>query len=123
MGARPDRDEDLPVTLKHACEVIYGGAITPYTLLAEARRGNIKINKIGKRYFTTLREARELKDRCPAVPEDRASTSTPRENNGRFETGDPSFARVALRASVQQRKNDLRNTSVQNTRPRQARHP
>jgi hypothetical protein len=117
-----DRD-DLPVTLKVACEVVYENAITPYTLLAEARRGNIKINKVGKKWFTTLREAKELKDRCPGVQEAPASISTPRASNGQSETVDPSFARAALRTSVQQRKSALRNTSVQNTHRRQHQRP
>lgn len=115
------RDEDLPVTLKEACAVVYNDAIKPATLLAEARRGRIKIHKIGKRYFTTIREAKELKDRCPAVPEARAFTSIHSASNGQSETERISIAQAALKASLQRPKKNSPNTSEQNIHRRQAR--
>jgi hypothetical protein len=118
MGREMERD-DLPVTLQEACDRVYSGAITPYTLIAEARRGNIKIHKIGKRYFTTLREAKELMERCPAVQEAPASISIRREGNGPSETERVSIARAALKASLQKPKKNLPNTSDQNTPRRQ----
>ena len=52
--------DDDPVTLSQACQEVFHGCITPHTLRAEARRGNLRIFRIGKRDFVTLREVREL---------------------------------------------------------------
>lgn len=117
---RPEREDD-PVTLKEACQIVYRDKVTPATLIAEARRGRLRINKVGKRYFTTLREVRELKDRCPAVQEAPAFTSTLSANNGPSEMERISIARAALRASLQKPKKNSPNTSDQNIHRRQSR--
>ena len=43
-------DETL-LTLKDACEIYFGGKITPATLKAEHDRGNLALSKIGRSYF------------------------------------------------------------------------
>ena len=61
-------NDDDPVTLDVASDVVFGGAVSPLTLKAEGDRGRLEIAKIGKRWFTTLRSARELFAKCRAVP-------------------------------------------------------
>lgn len=118
----PTNDDD-PVTLQEACDIVFRGRITPATLRAEAGRGKITIAKIGKRYFTTLREARELFDRCHAEPEARTSTSTRAADSGSSETDNASSARAAANATVEMLKGLSKPTSGGSTgRNRQLRH-
>lgn len=56
--------EDVPMTLEEACRVIFKDAITPATLKAEARRGNLVLHKIGRAYFVTLLELSAMWGKC-----------------------------------------------------------
>lgn len=52
-------DKDAPITLEKACEY-FNNVITPWSLKAEAQRGRLRIFKVGRRQFTTLRDVQEL---------------------------------------------------------------
>lgn len=56
--------EDMPMTLKEACTVVFKDAITPATLKAEAARGNLVISKIGRAYFVTWRDLNAMWEKC-----------------------------------------------------------
>lgn len=70
--SRETLDPDKPITLEEACKIEFRDTITPHSLRAEASRGRLRIFKVGRRQFTTLRDVREL---CRAEPS-RTSTST-----------------------------------------------
>jgi hypothetical protein len=56
--------EDMPMTLKEACRVVFKDAISPATLKAEGSRGNLVIHKIGRAHFVTWRELRAMWENC-----------------------------------------------------------
>lgn len=56
--------EDVPITLKDACRDIFKDAISVATLKAEHRRGNLVIFKIGRAYFTSLKELNAMLEKC-----------------------------------------------------------
>ncbi len=41
-------EQDLPITLKDACEVVFKGAISVVSLKAEHSRGNLEITKLAE---------------------------------------------------------------------------
>ena len=57
-------EEDLPITLKDASEVVFKGAISVASLKAEHSRGNLEITKIGKTYFTSRKHLAEMLAKC-----------------------------------------------------------
>lgn len=115
--------DDDPVTLKEACQIVFRNRIKPATLRAEASRGRLTISRIGKRDFTTLREARELFDRCRGEQSGHASTGTERARPGSSETVQRSFAQARAKAAVEKLKGLSRATSPASTsRNRQAPH-
>ena len=59
-----DKLDDEPLTLDDACRKVFGGAIKPASLIAEAKRGNLRIEKVGRRYFTTRSALKEMRNRC-----------------------------------------------------------
>lgn len=64
-------NDDAPLTLQEACDQIFRGNISPATLRAEARRGRLVIERIGRRDFVTpaaIREMRKLCEISQAVP-------------------------------------------------------
>lgn len=107
--------DDDPITLAHACEVVFAGKVTPWTLRAEAGRGNLDIFMIGKRQFTTLRSVREMVEKCRVVRPVRGSISTAREGNGLSETDQRSFALARAQATVERLKGHSKSTSPRST--------
>ena len=60
--------DDQPLTLKEACELIFRDSISPATLRAEADRGRLVIERIGRRDFVTRRAIREMRKKCELAP-------------------------------------------------------
>lgn len=56
--------DDTLITLKDACEIVFGGRVTPVTLKAEWRRGNLELSKIGRSYFTTPAKLKQMDLKC-----------------------------------------------------------
>jgi hypothetical protein len=110
-------EPDDPITLKEACEIVFRGRITPATLRAEASRGRLVISRIGKRDFTTLREARGLFDKCQEDRSGHVSTGTARARPGSSETVQRSFAQARAKMAVETLKNLSRATSLPNIFP------
>jgi hypothetical protein len=59
---------DALITLKEACETLFAGAISVATLRVEHQRGNLVISKIGRQYFTTLRDIEDMRTKCVVAP-------------------------------------------------------
>jgi hypothetical protein len=89
-------DDDLPLTLRDACEIYLGGAVTPCTLRAEALRGNLRIFRIGRRDFTTMADLRAMREQCCVKAQVRGSAR--RSTNGRTTVG--ASAQAALRVKL-----------------------
>lgn len=105
-------DLDRPLTLKDACEKVFSNAIGPATLMAEHRRGNLRLEKIGRRYFVTLAGIKEMRHRCQVDHTEKAhgfgfsqSVRTPMEasndRGGSFAIAPSSAARGALQMTLQ----------------------
>lgn len=108
-------DDDAPMTLAEACQVIFRGAISPATLRAEAERGNLVIERIGRRDFVTARSIREMREKCRGHRKERTSSSGKTEGNGSYATATPDAAQAALELIVQERKRRSRPTSRAST--------
>lgn len=97
-------NDDDPITLKEACEIVFRNTCGVETLRAEAARGNLAIARVGKRYYTTIRDARELLEKCRVEPQGRAYISIPSEERGQSATERIASARAALRKNLNAHK-------------------
>ena len=59
-----DALDDEPHTLDDASRKVFGGAIKPASLIAEAKRGDLLIEKVGRRYLTTRSALTEMRRGC-----------------------------------------------------------
>jgi hypothetical protein len=64
-----DFSDDEPITLAEACQHIFKGRITPDTLRAEAKRGRLEIERIGRQDFVTIAGIREMRKKCRTAPQ------------------------------------------------------
>lgn len=118
MSALPENwTDDTPITLKEACEVLFRNAIKPATLVAEAERGKLELEKIGKRYFTTPKAIRAMRKQCRVQEKPHVSLSekTPAETNGSSGTGQSTFAQAALNQTLKGLKSGSTNISQAST--------
>jgi hypothetical protein len=113
-------DDDL-ITLKQACETVFGGAFKVSTLRAEAERGRLTIYRIGKRDFTTRKDLNRMRDKCRVQREGHTSTSTQSGESGLSETDQVLSAQAAAKAAVQRLKDFSRATSDKSIGPSQVR--
>jgi hypothetical protein len=82
MGREPSNwTDDTPITLEQACELIFHNAIRPSTLKAEAERGNLELEKIGRRFFTTPAAIARMREQC-RVQEKRQGSGCDEKKNG-----------------------------------------
>ena len=114
-------DLDRPLTLKHACELVFGNAISPASLMAEHRRGNLRLEKIGRRYFVTLAGIKEMRHRCQVDPTEKAHgfgfsqnarmpTEASNDRGGSSAMAPSSAARGALQMTLQALRGRSPNT-------------
>ena len=68
----PHPADDVLMTLKEACEQVFGGAIKPASLRAEHRRGNLAIIRVGRTDFVTRGSVKDMLKRCQLDPPERA---------------------------------------------------
>lgn len=106
--------DDEPLTLLDVCEIVFRNKITPWTLKAEIKRGNLKAFKLGRRYFTTIAHARELQQ-CLAVENRPDFTFTRKGTSGLSETDRRLSAQAALRSRFEKPKRLSGNISGQST--------
>lgn len=126
-------DDDEPLTLAEACKVIFRNTISPATLRAEAERGRLVIERIGRRDFVTRSAIREMRKKCEQVPAPKAqgsgfnqSASVPMANPMSPPSGssvtmdDTSVALASVLMIAEQLSASSPNTSRRTTRPRSA---
>lgn len=107
------------ITLKDAASHF---GFTVCTLRAEADRGHLVIYKIGKRFYTTPADIREMVIKCRVEQKAHGFTLIQSESNGQSETEAASSAQARAREIVTRLKSTSRNTSAANTNhPRRAR--
>lgn len=106
-------DEDT-ITLKDAAQHF---GFTVLTLRAEADRGRLTIYKVGRRYYTTPGDIKEMVKQCRVDPKARAFTLIRNESSGLSGTGRVSSALAAANETVARLKSTSRNTSAKNTSP------
>lgn len=59
---------DTPLRLSKAVGIAFpDGALKPSTLMTEHQRGNLELEKIGGRWFVTLRAINEMRKKCRVV--------------------------------------------------------
>jgi len=102
--------DDAYVTLAEACKIVFRDTVKVGTLRVEARRGNLPISKIGRRYFTRLGDVRGLFEKCHVEQGDRGSTLIAKGRRGSSGTATASTARAALKDTVIALKRSSRNT-------------
>jgi hypothetical protein len=99
------------ITLKDAAQH-FGFSV--YTLRTEAERGRLTIYKIGKRYYTTPADVKEMVRQCRVDQKAQGFTSIRNANNGLSETERASSALAAARETALRLKNSSRNTLGKN---------
>lgn len=111
--------DDDTVTLKDASQH-FGFSV--YTLRTEADRGRLAIYKIGKRYYTTPADIKEMVRQCRVDQKAQGFTLIRTERSGSSETERASSALAAANETALRLKNSSRNTLGKSiARNRQAR--
>lgn len=111
--------DDDTITLKDAAQH-FGFSV--WTLRTEADRGRLTIYKIGKRFYTTPRDVKEMIQRCRVDQKGRDFTLIKSAANSPSETERLSSALAAARESAEKLKNSSRSTLGRNIAlPRRAR--
>jgi len=105
-----------PITLADAAQHF---GFTVWTLRAEAGRGKLAIYKIGKRFYTTPGDIKQMVEACRVEPKAPASIVIRRAVNTSSETGRASLD--SAQQALLKLRNSSRNTSRPSTAPRQAR--
>jgi hypothetical protein len=112
------RDDDT-ITLKDAAQH-FGFSV--YTLRTEADRGRLAIYKIGKRYYTTPADIKEMVRQCRVDQKGQGFTLIRTAGNSLSETERASSALAAANESALRLKNSSRSTLGKNIDlPRRAR--
>lgn len=107
------------ITLKDAAQH-FGFSV--YTLRTEADNGRLVIYKIGKRYYTTPADIKEMVRQCRVDQKAQDFTLTRTGSSGLSETERASSALAAARETALRLKNSSRNTlGTSIARNRQAR--
>ena len=110
---------DDPITLRVAA---HDFGLSVWTLKAEARRGHLTIYRIGKKFYTTPNDVRQMVAACRVEPKVQGFTLIRSDGNLSSETARASSALAAAKETVAKLKNASRNTSGTSTsRNRQAR--
>jgi hypothetical protein len=110
-AARMTGDNDT-ITLKDAAQHF---GFTVWTLRAEAERGRLTIYKIGKRYYTTPADIREMVNQCRVDRKGRDFTLIRGGDSGSSATERASSALAAANETVLRLRNSSRNTSAGST--------
>jgi hypothetical protein len=90
-----DLPDDLPLTLKEACERVFGGSITVASLKAEYARGNLELSKIGRTYITTPADLKAMFVKCRVTPQ-KWVAAPPRGGPNQAKQSDEADAKAAL---------------------------
>lgn len=102
------------ITLKDAAQHFGFGV---WTLRAEAARGRLTTYKIGRQYYTTPADIKQMVELCRVEPKAQGSTLTLRETNGLSATARASSARESLGLTLARLKGSSPGTSARSTSP------
>lgn len=105
-------EDNDPVTLKDAASHF---GFTVSTLRAEASRDRLTIYKIGKRYYTTPADIKEMVKKCRVDQKGHGFTLIRNESSGSSGMERASYALAAANETALKLKNSSRNTSVTST--------
>ncbi len=92
------------------------------TLRAEAGRGRLVIYKIGKRYYTTPADIREMVNQCRVDQKARDFTLTRTASNSLSATDRASSAQAAARETALRLRSSSRNTLATSTSQKRRAH-
>jgi len=110
-------EDDQLISLRDACEIFFAGrGVTVASLKAEHERGNLDLSKIGRAYFTTIADLKEMKKRCHVDHQVRNSGSTKNADRGPSSTADGEVAQASALQRLEKRKRHLGITSRRSTR-------
>lgn len=110
-------DDAIPMTLSEACAVFFRGKITPATLRAEAKRGRLKLMRVGRAHFVTPAAMREMMTKCLDPQKVPDSTGTPPKEPGSSGTDRSLDALAAAKAIANELKKGSGRTSPKNSSP------
>ena len=110
-----DLHDDMLITLKDACEIVFAGRVSPATLKDQWRRGNLDLSKIGRSYFASVADFKGLKTKCLADRPARASGSIRKEEPGLSLTAEAAAAQDSLKLTIIEQRKRLATTSRRNT--------
>jgi hypothetical protein len=109
--------DDTLLTLRDACEIFFGGKVTPATLKAEHSRGNLALSKIGRAWFTTLADLRTMREKCRVEVQVPGSGRTKSATHGPSSMDEPAIAQGAALRRLSQLKQHFGITSRESTSP------
>ena len=112
--------DDALITLKDASEIVFGGRVSPATLIDQWKKGNLDLSKIGRSYFASVADFKGLKTKCLADRPALASGSIEKEEHGPSSTVEADAARDSLLMKLDRLKSSSGNTSRRSTQSRTA---
>jgi hypothetical protein len=110
-------DPDAPLPLKRAVEICFPyGGVSVSTLRTEARKGTLRLERIGGKDFVTLRAINEMRELCRVEAKVPASISGETSHTGTSGTEPVSSERAALREKLRALKKGSAPTSPNDKR-------
>ena len=116
--------DDQPIRLADACDLFFGGALTPASLRLEANRGNLAMMRIAGKDFVTPAAIEDMKRKC-RVERNRPTSSFERNPPskakpesaacGSSRTDQSISAQDALSMKLDRLNRPSKNTSAKNT--------
>lgn len=111
---------DQPISLNEAAEICLRGLVKVATLRAAVERGELMVERLGRRVLTTPAAVNEWRQRCRVNPKAQDYTSCQsdameRDDFGSSEMERRKLAQAAALATARALKSGLLNTSHQNT--------
>lgn len=112
-------DLDKLLELDEACQLVLDGKVQPATLTAAYKRGELTLEKLGRKYFVTRRYIEEWRGQCrlrqnrPVSGSDRQEASA--ERRGSSSTPESKSPHDVTRTTLKALKERLRSTSQPST--------
>jgi hypothetical protein len=110
--------EDDPITLAEASEVVLRAAVSEQTLRAEARRGNLQVERLGKNLFTTAAYIKAWRNQCrvqQSRPDSTSAKTKAAGGSGSSGTATATDEQAVLRGIAKALKNGSLRTSPRST--------
>ena len=116
-------DRNAPLRLRRAAELAFpDGGMSAAGLRRQATKGNLVVESINGRDFTTLAEIEKMREKCRGAKARDSGSGRPRDGkskaSGSSETDDTEKALAAAQASVNKLKQNSQPILPQSTNPR-----